>query len=495
MPTEQNSNEPVVIIYNIVSKLRDRSGRTYADAMALMSERLKYDYVEDQFNKRFRQKQLSERGTPRYQQDEIEALIYAYTHELTEEKRCRASEAFELFDAARISFTEWKTLKDKKFFTNEQYNKALSEYMQQHGISELTPEEDLFYRLRPERHRIIVGRQVDTREVKTRLGTYDKTQRQSFLIIRGWPGVGKTAFINELVHDQALEKAFQYGVMWMSLGKEGDVFTALRKWAEQLGAVHLAQKNDIDLLDGLRHVLRGKEILLIADDVWTPEMGKTLKKVVNFETNALLMTTRFTDVAKILEDQLGENQIYVLEALSEKHSLELLEILAREPVKQYRDKMSDLSTTLEGLPLAIQVAGRLMDFRDKANLDVEPLINELINNYNTLLNEGDPNRVDEETGQTPTIALLFKRSVETLTSDGQLAFVSLGVTRRKPATFSLETIKAVWEIASPEHLILDLVGRGLLEATKDRRFVMHQTLHMYANKLLDQYDETGELAL
>jgi hypothetical protein len=242
-------------------------------------------------------------------------------------------------------------------------------------------------------------------------------------------------------------------------------------------------------------VLHGKEILLIADDVWTTEMGKTLKKVVDFETNTLLMTTRFTEVATNLEDQPSKNQIYVLRTLSDAHSLELLEILAPEPVKQYRDRMSDLSTTLEGLPLAIQVAGRLMDFRDRANLDVEPLINELINNYNTLLNAGDPNRLDEETGQTPTIELLFKRSVETLTSDGQLAFASLGVVRHKPATFALETIKAVWELESPEHLILDLVGRGLLEATKDRRFVMHQTLHMYANKLLDQYDETGEMDL
>lgn len=483
------------VIYEIVTALRERSGRTYTDAIGLMSEQLKFDYPEATFNKLFRRKALSDRGFPRYQQDEVEALIYAYSHQLVPEKGFTAFEAIKLFDATRMSFNQWNAL--KKYFDEENFNNALADYMRQNNISSLTPDEELFHRLRPARHKILIGRNDDVVEIKRRLGVLDKSQRQSILIIRGWPGVGKTAFINEIVNDKTIEKSFEQGILWMDLGRSGNIFTSLQEWARQFGAVHLLQITQLnDLINALREVLRGKDVLLVADDVWTEEMGKVLIKVVDPESNTLLITTRFTDVATALEDKPSRDQIYILEVLSEPHAFKLLETLAPEPVHEYQDKMPDLIKTLEGLPLALQVAGRLLDLRYSMNLDVESLLDELINDYNTLLAQGDPNRLlDEETGQTPTIELLFKRSVQTLTEEGQMAFAALGVFREKPATFALEAMKDVWEIESPDYLIMDIVGRGLLEATNDRRFRMHQTLHMYANKLLDHYDETGELGL
>lgn len=343
-------------------------------------------------------------------------------------------------------------------------------------------------RLMPVLNRLFIGREHDVKGIHRRIGVEDKSQRQPLTIIRGWPGVGKTALVNVVAHDEKVNNAFADGLLWASLGQNADMFNTFQSWAKQLRALHLLQiQNLSDLLDGLRMVLTGRDLFILVDDVWTEEQGHYIKQIVDLSANILLMTTRFTDIANQLKDL--PDDIYVLETLSESHAVELLRILAPEPTRIHQLRLPQLTRVLEGLPLALRVAGPTLQYYHEMHFDIDNLLDQFESDYNRLLDSKAPNdRFDEETGQTPTIELLFKRSVETLSSEGQLAFMGLGVFKHKPATFDADALQSVWEADDPNRLISNLIGRGLMEATLDKRYRVHQTLHMYANKLLDNYD-------
>lgn len=340
----------------------------------------------------------------------------------------------------------------------------------------------------PNLTRLFVGREEDVRRIQQRLGVGDRTRYQPLTIVRGWPGVGKTALINAIANSKSVQETFRDGLLWTSIGPHGDIFTVFQDWAKQLGAIHLLQHQKLpDLANGLRTVLAGRDLLIIADDVWTVEQGQYIRHVVD-QANTLLLTTRFTDVANQLK--VFPDDIYVLEPLSEAHAIELLTALAPDPVRMHQARIPQLVKVLEGLPLALRVAGPTLQYYHEMHFDIDRLIDEFENDYNRLLEAKAPaDRFDEVTGQTPTIELLFKRSVETLTPEGQYAFAGLGVFKEKPATFNAEALEAVWEVSNPEPLISTLIGRGLMEAASDRRYRVHQTLHMYAQKLLDAYDD------
>lgn len=346
--------------------------------------------------------------------------------------------------------------------------------------------EDANPRLLPSFDRLFIGREKDIDAMFRRIGLGDhQSERRPLTIIRGWPGVGKSALINAIVHDDRPRRAFSDGVLWMSLGPNGDLFAELQSWARQLGALNLLAFNTMsDLVKGLRSVLLGRDIFILVDDVWTVEQGLYIKSIVDLKTNTVLMSTRFKDVAERLGDV--RHEIYPLEGLSEAHGVELLELIAPEVVSRYRERVTQLVRFLEGLPLALRVAGPTLRFYHEMHFDVNELIDEFEQDYNRLLRLHAPgSHFDEVTGQTTTIELLFKRSVDTLSEEAHFAFAALGTFKEKPALIELGALEYVWNVSDPKPLIANLVGRGLMEATPDGYYRVHQTLHLYANKLLD----------
>ena len=251
------------------------------------------------------------------------------------------------------------------------------------------------------------------------------------------PGVGKTALINVIAHDEKVRSNFEEGILWANVGEAGDIFALFQKWAKELGALQLQQIQDLSTLSAaLRSVLSGRDLLIIADDVWTVQQGLLIKNIVDLKTSTLLLTTRFTDVARQLMDV--PDDIYILGTLSENSALELLNMLAPDVIKIYKQRIPPLIQALEGLPLALRVAGPTLQHYYQMHLDLEMLIDEFVNHYKRLLNSLAPgDRFDEKTGRTPTIELLFKRSVQTLSPEAQQAFAVLGVFQRKTGNVCL----------------------------------------------------------
>jgi hypothetical protein len=179
------------------------------------------------------------------------------------------------------------------------------------------------------------------------------------------------------------------------------------------------------------------------------------------------------------------DNIYILDVLSDEDSLKLLRRLTPEAVKKHERSLGSLIKTLEGLPLALRVAGSLLEKEQTLGLDVEGLIRELTEKHHWIQETAPTTYFDEETGQTPTIALLFQKSVETLQPADQEAFANLGVFASKPATFDLKAIAFVCELDDPIPTLKALVDHGLLEPLGNARFQMHYTLSLYAKSLQD----------
>ncbi len=172
--------------------------------------------------------------------------------------------------------------------------------------------------------------------------------------------------------------------------------------------------------------------------------------------------------------------------LSDEPSLELLGILSPETVASYPDEARDLVHDLEGLPLAIQVAGRLLQNEARLGWGVGELLAELREGAGLLAAQapGDMAGVGGDT--TPTIAVLLKRSTDSLNPEMRERFAYLGLFAPKPATFDLQAMAVAWDLNDPRPTVRVLVNRGLLEPVSGGRFQLHALLALHARSLLEE---------
>lgn len=479
MPQSEISKQRKQTLIDLVNRIKIRSDVSYNYILDVMSIRLDDIYTEGKFSK-FRARPDIESD---YELKEMLALVHAFVDNISIDNRCTARDAIQLFDLTGMQLKDFALLKD--IFPEAEFDKAWEMYQQE---QKLAPNKDnsgdFFVPLYPQ---LFIGREDNVKAVYDKLGLNAHQKRVPFTIVRGYPGVGKTTFINRIVHDPKIKAAFPDGILWTSLGFQGSVLTAMKKWARQLNAFHIEQVNELnEVVTLLRNVLSARKVLLVVDDIWNETDGLHFKALATAHTT-FLMTTRLTEVANKLAGV--PEEIYVLPTLSQEKSLELLGYIAPQTSRQYKTEFAALADTLEGLPLALRVAGSLIEQEHGLGFDVHQLIDELQDKHSKRLMSGQAGTIDEATGTNPTIALLFERSVSTLSPEAQAAFAYLGAFASKPATFDIPAMKAVWDVEDPVPIVRMLVGRGLLEPMGSQRFQMHYTLTMYAQSMLDEGSE------
>lgn len=329
---------------------------------------------------------------------------------------------------------------------------------------------------------LVIGRDEAMREIKARVGVGGSGMR-AITVIQGWPGVGKSSVVAALAHDHDVAREFPDGILWASLGEVPNILGQLSIWADALRVGESGRASKIEEIGAqLAAVLRDKRMLLIVDDVWRTEHATPFR--LGGQKCALVLTTRLNDVAISLAPTAADN--YRLPVLTDSAALELLGQLTPETTSQYPDEARELVRDLEGLPLAIHVAGRLLHSEARLGWGVRELLSELRAGGGLLGARAPSDMLGASADTTPTVAALLKRSTDLLDAETRLRFAYLGLFVPKPATFDLEAMAVAWDLADPRPSARTLVNRGLLEPVGGGRFQMHSLLVLHARSLLEE---------
>lgn len=336
----------------------------------------------------------------------------------------------------------------------------------------------------PPRPPLLVGREGDLKEIKNRLIIIPDKESPSPLqvitAVRGWPGVGKTTFAAALAHDPDVIAAFPHGVLWTSLGRSPIIFSKIAEWGRAVGLSNTTETNNTEEISAyLSAFLREKQMLLIVDDVWEAEHAVPFK--VGGRRCAMLITTRENSVAQALAPT--ANDVYKLPVLSSISALELLSKLAPTVVAEHSQESIELVRELDGLPLALQVAGHLLDAEANLGWGVAELLAELRTGVTLLEAKAPVDLTDIASETTPTVAVLLQKSTDRLNQQALDCFAYLGVFA-PDATFDLAAMEAVWQVSDSKTIVRTLVGRGLLEPVGFGRFQMHALLRKHAQSFL-----------
>ncbi|MGW0466257.1 NB-ARC domain-containing protein [Streptomyces sp. NPDC003027] len=349
--------------------------------------------------------------------------------------------------------------------------------------------------LAPPPPRMVVGRDADVDRVRSQLmasAGNDAATLQVVTAVRGWPGVGKTTLAAQLVHDRPLAATFTHGVLWARLGSADRVRSELAKWAREVDEEPDPVWPIERLSARLGAVLRDRRMLLVVDDVVEPR--DAVPFLVGGPQCATVITTRRRDVADMLAS--APDQVHWLDVLTTNDSVELLYRLAPGVAGEHPAALRALAERLEGLPLALQVAGKLLHSEFELGLPVDDLAESLGQDARLLSERVPPHLAGLVEESSPTVAAVFSRSVATLDAVTRARFAYLGAFAPKPATFTIDAATEVWdaipptgELAAPAGSTQDtlrvLINRGLLESAGGGTYQMHGLLALYADYLLD----------
>lgn len=331
-----------------------------------------------------------------------------------------------------------------------------------------------------------IGREDDLAHIKNILGVgTSSATKMNLAIVRGWPGVGKTTLVSVLARDPEVTKTFSDGVLWTSLGRHPNILSTLATWGRALGTDDLLRTPTAsEATAQLKHLLHHKRMLLIVDDVWEPEHAAPFREICG-NNCALLITTRLSHIAETVAP--NPAGIYNLPVLSEADAIKLLSKLSPNTVLNHPKDSAELVRELEYLPLAIHIAGRLLNADEKLGLGVGSLLNEIREGASLISAQIPANRLESEVSEViPTVAALFKQETDGLDEYTRGCFAYLGAFAPKPATFDLEAMSAIWMTDDPKPIVRNLVQRGLLEPVGPSRFQMHALLVMHARSLLTE---------
>jgi hypothetical protein len=337
----------------------------------------------------------------------------------------------------------------------------------------------------PPRPQLLIGRDDDLQNLKSRLGIDqgDTTEHiQVLTAMRGWPGVGKTTLAAAMVYDKDILRTFPDGILWASLGEEPNIFAELQSWNATLGLPQPRSPSIEELSFQIRARLANQRWLLIVDDAWKAE--HTIPFKVAGPGCALLVTTRLPEVAR--EIVAIPNHIYLLGVLTDEKGLELLRTLAPTVVAENEEASMKLVRALEGLPLALQVAGRWLQAEVSYHFKVTDLLEELKEGVKLLGRQPplDMKQSDSDNDVPQTVTALLQKSTQRLDPLTLDCFAYLGPFAPKPATFSEAAMQSVWKVEDPKPIIRTLVERGLLEPSGEERYWMHALLVAHAKSLL-----------
>jgi hypothetical protein len=296
--------------------------------------------------------------------------------------------------------------------------------------------------------------------------------------VHGLPGAGKTDFVRAVGCAPGTVEYFPGGVLYAELGQSAGATEVLRRWCVALG-LQLPQSEDPDsFTEIIRARLVGRPALLVLDDVWetTVETAQTLSDC-RAPGCALLLSTRSPELAHALSG--SPARAYNLTVLEDVPAVALLEAHAPHAVMADPEGAAQLAASLGNLPLALKLAGHLLQRDDS----LQPC-QYLLGTWRVRLKEmkGHERRPNLASGNLSLDAII-SLSYDAMPDDStRQAAASLSVLGAAPLDFDRVAIEVAWDVepARAGEWITAFVASGLLERNPaTRRYSLHQTVHAF----------------
>jgi tetratricopeptide (TPR) repeat protein len=171
------------------------------------------------------------------------------------------------------------------------------------------------------------------------------------LTLYGPSGSGKTSLAAALAHDSEVLENYPDGVLWVSLGEEGNVQHAQSVWGEALGADLSHLPDTASRSAALRALLRDLRCLLVIDDVTDVEQIKALN--VGGQNCARLITTDLPEDMSLV----FKSRRYAIQKMLEDEALALLTEWAGLLPDIYLPTIREIIKRLGNSPVALSLVG------------------------------------------------------------------------------------------------------------------------------------------
>lgn len=334
----------------------------------------------------------------------------------------------------------------------------------------------------------LVGREPLLDELKHRLCA---SQEMGDVALHGLPGAGKTALAVALACDEKVREYFCDGILWAGPGPHPNLFGLLSRWGSLLKVTSMEKLNSLDAWAvALRTAIGQRRMLLVLDDVWQIEDALALK--VGGSNCTYLITSRFVDTAFHFT---VEGAVAVHE-LDEDKGLDLLAKFAPQVVEAEPEAARRLVRSVGGLPLALTLIGKHLQFHTKMQPRRLQTALERLQQTEGRFRLHLPLAPLERSPHLPSGTSLSLQSsiavsVQHLDEQVRAALYALAVFPPKPNTFSEEAALAVID-TDPD--ILDrLSDAGLVESSGPGRYTLHQTIVDYARLVHSDLDAEKRL--
>jgi hypothetical protein len=231
--------------------------------------------------------------------------------------------------------------------------------------------------------------------------------------------------------------------------------------------------------------------LFVLDDVWHSEQIDGV--LISSAQCATLITTRHLPTAERFSSP-GQNK--QLPRLPPEAAQRLLsDLVGSDVVASNKAECDDLVTRLDGLPLALTVAGNLIAKAHNRGHPIAQLLNRLREKTELLLSESAPADMQKflhDVDDNLNVLALLQLSSDELDATTRECYARIGYTAPPhEGTFGFSWMASAWDVEDAEaREIADrLVEAGLIEPTKviagESFYYMHDLIRQHAKTLID----------
>jgi hypothetical protein len=287
--------------------------------------------------------------------------------------------------------------------------------------------------------------------------------------ITGLPGSGKSALALALAALPMLQRQVE-GIFWACVGQKPNHLRHLQRWLLLLGDVHVPEQIE-EAQDRLQFLLRGREILIVLDDLWHVEDILPYQRPLPH--CRYLLTTRFPIVANTACDG-----IYRPRLLTESQAFKFLsQNLPVKLAQEHRGILLALCHQVGNLPLAIEHIRTYLrrEARTSSQRRFQEALTHLFQPASYLRLQVSPTSC--------SIATSLKQSEAWLSNAAQQAFSALATHLPvAPLAFSERQVTELIQTSGQFHLhdLDQLVDYGLLSAIGRNQYQMHPVVAAYA---------------